>query len=179
MPGLAGTIPSRPWMSFAPGILDDLYAVLTAGFATNPDVAVHDGQWVSGGSEATAVVVGWAGFVAGYQRPFEAFNEQQLGAAVTSATVAEGLTPAGREQLEIQMAILHRTGDAKQAALSAGRRLTYGYATQVASYLHPPYPGGVPRMMMGSSSSFHMSQDRRGPMLVLSFSIHAEGYAQQ
>jgi hypothetical protein len=174
--------PGHTYSSQVPAALDALVArlrLLPQVTSVPPTLHIHDGEWVWSGTDQQVVVIGWTGFVPGYQYPSRSMSEELGGVAVSSHAVWEGLGPSIRETFTISCASLVRLGE-QTADTSVARKIAYGNMALVGANIGPPWLGGtVMKALMGATSSYHAGRDRRGLMTIVGFSIECEAYAQE
>lgn len=175
------------WKSQVPYAITQLYLLTKAAIAAaavpgGPQVDVHDGPFVSADSASQLIVIGWTGFIPGYQFPSRSMSETLQAPAATSAALAEGLAPSLRERFEIACASICRIGtehdsvDIPSARLAAYANIEFvGNAVAANQTLNRT----VGRSSFGATSELHEANDRRGALAVVTFTVECEGFSQQ
>jgi hypothetical protein len=165
------------YTSHVPAAIDALVALVRTGLS-NLDVLVKDGAWTSQETKQDIVCIGWSGFIPGYQFPSKTMSEQLGGADVSLTAVAEGLGPSIREVFVISCCSISRVGSTD--GMPEARRRAYANMNAVGGMINPPWlEANVIKATMGTTSSLHQEQERRGALAVVTFSVEAEAYAQQ
>ena len=173
----------RPWQTHIPDAVEALVS-LTRGVITRAgvDVEVHDGAFIGGGTQQNVLVIGFGGFVPGYEYPSRSMSEQLGNAAVAGESSFSGLAPGVIETFNIACASMVRLGSTDESDRQAGRRTAYQnlqYIGQVLP-LQPFLNGTVAKEpLMAPSMSYFPVQDRRGLLSVVTFTIRCEAWAQQ
>lgn len=170
----------RPWASNVPAAISALVSALQLDMAVSfPAVVVKDGMFISAETNSDMVVVGWSGFVPGYQYPSRSVSEQLLQPVVKSVGFLEGLGPSVREEIEINCAAITRVGSDD---LVDARTRAYNHVAVVGRMIAPPLStlaGFLARTTMAQQLQLHQVHDRRGALAIVTFGIRGEAYAQQ
>jgi hypothetical protein len=175
----------HPWESHAPAAMLALVTALRNVTATMTTGApkVHYGPYMSAASDQNVLVIGWTGFVPGYQYPSRVMSEELYSAIINGNSSQEGLAPSSRETFEIACGSLVRSGsndenDAVQTVNTAYANLKI-VGTVLQKTSPPPWlSGAVARAEMAPAVSAHLAQDRRGLLCVVTFNIRCESFAQ-
>lgn len=171
------------YRSRVPDAISALASLCTSLFA-GTKVYVHDGPFTSSAAALDVVVIGWNGFVPGYQRPVQATDEDFAGGTVSLSTKMEGLGPSLRENFTINCAVIARAGN---GSIHDARTRAYANLAIIGSNLLRPnaanqgqfLAGAVQRATMSASSQLHETQDRRGALALITFGVECESYAGQ
>jgi hypothetical protein len=173
---------ARPWESRVPDAIDALVSLLTQAISLAGDsITVHDGAFVGGGTQQDTIIVGWGGFMPGYEYPSRSMSEETGAAAVTGDSVQVGLAPGELETFVINVGSLVRSGSTSQPDVSASRRTAYKNLKYIGQVVQGPkwLNGTVARATIGSTYAYHPVQDRRGLLSVVTCGIRCEAWAQQ
>ena len=163
-----------------PAALDGLVAVVKAAVAAaewaSKSPIVHDGVWTS--METNDVIaVGWEGELPGYQRPTQAFSDDQGTPGVDVTTTQQGLGPTLLETIVIHCGILCRMGDSE---IGPARRRAFSYQQVIGQAVtqRPYLNGAVQKLTFAASHNTRQAKDRMGALVVLPFSIECMAFAQ-
>lgn len=180
----AGGHVTGQYRSPVPGAIDDLVATLRQRIDLNPPqrrTLIHDGSFVQGGTEHDKIVVGWSGFIPGYEYPSKAMSEHTGGAVASGESDWMGLGPGIMENFQIHCITMAWTGSATgKADVSIIRRRAYDLVNLAGSLIAVPWLGGtVMKAEMAKSTELHVAQQRGGLLAAVTFSIACSAMAQQ
>lgn len=175
----------RPWASRAPDAVDAMVALtkqVTANVQINgKSLATHDGPFLSSSSDSYVLQIGWGGFVPGYTYPSRSMNEDLGTGDLMADGVQQGLGPGILETFSIGCASLARSGSTSEKTMSQLRKAAYAntaYIGQVCA-VTPPLNGTVARITMGSVHALRSVQERRGLLVMVTFSVKCDAWSQQ
>jgi hypothetical protein len=174
---------SRPWQTHIPDAVEALVSLtrgaITAAGAT---VEVHDGAFIGGGSISNLLIIGFGGFVPGYEYPSRSMSEELGNAAVAGENSFSGLAPGVIETFNIACASMVRSGSTDESDRQASRRTAYANLQYVGQVLpRTPWLNGTVQKepLMAPSVSYFPVQDRRGLLSVVTFTIRCQAWSQQ
>lgn len=174
---------NRPWESHIPDALTALLAAVKVESQTwaggGPEV--HFGQFTSQQPDLSVLVVGWTGFVPGYEYPTRVMSEETYSPIVSAVSTQSGLTPSALEEFLINCASLVRTGSNNDDFKLKAVKTAYANLEIVGRILQGPQwlNGTVAKAEMGETSSLNLVGDRRGVLAVVPFSVRCTAWAQQ
>lgn len=179
----------RPYASKAPDVLDALVAAFTAAAAGLP-FTVRDGPWTaaeSGGSLGQDLAVGWSGFYPGYQYPTRSLSEEMGQPAYTMVNTQSGWGPSQTEDIDVDCASMAYSGTSiTPGAWSALRKTAAGNIAAASAAIADPGSAGqqylnglVESLTVSAQGGCHQVAQRRGMLVIVTFTLHCVTTSQQ
>lgn len=174
---------ARAYSSRGKAMSEGLLALWQGVFPETGPVRVHDGPSLSASSASQIVVVGWPGFMPGYQTPRTALNEQLGTAAIMTENTLEGLGPSQLQKITVNCAMLCRPGERSDMPRARTEAYANYNACAVAVFADTTLAGrfgrGAIRLVIGAAEDTHQVLDHRGTLCLVTFSIVGHTYALQ